>query len=293
MIEVVILFSLATIWLIAGAVQDIRKQEVSNWTSLSLVLFALGFRFFYCLFSEAGAAGTGAGFGFFYQGLIWFAIFFVLGNLLYSFRLFAGGDAKLFIALGAIVPLSAGFISNVFYFLYFLTIFFFAGAVYGFAVSFFMVLKNFKGFKLQFKKRLRVMKNVIGVNVFFALFLMVLGLSEWLFLFLGLIILIMPFLYIYAKAVDEACAVRLVSVNKIKEGDWLYEDVYLGKGKARKNKRSKVVRAKWEGLSKKDIKLLQRRMKSKRIKIRYGIAFVPAMLFGWIAFMVFFLATTI
>jgi len=49
------------------------------------------------LFSEAG-------FGFFYQGLIGLGIFFVLGNALYYGRMFAGGDAKLMIALGAVLP---------------------------------------------------------------------------------------------------------------------------------------------------------------------------------------------
>ena len=45
-------------------------------------------------------------FNFFYQGLIGLGIFFVLGNAFYYGRFFAGGDAKLMISLGAILPLS-------------------------------------------------------------------------------------------------------------------------------------------------------------------------------------------
>ncbi|MBD3247325.1 hypothetical protein GF378_01765 [Candidatus Pacearchaeota archaeon] len=285
MIEIVFLLSLAFIWLLFASFQDIKDNEVANWISLSLIVFALGFRFFYGLFSSAG-------FGLFYQGLVGVGIFFILGNLFYYSKLFAGGDAKLLIALGAIIPLSESFVQNIFYMLYFLLLFFFAGAFYGIITSLFLLSRNLKGFKKEFKKRFKVMKNVIYLNVFFALFLIVLGLSEISFLFLGVLILAMPFLYLYAKSVDEACCIKSVPVSKLEYGDWLYEDVKIPVKRKSKNKKSKFVRATWEGLSEEDIKLLNKKFKkNKKIKIRQGIAFVPAMLIGFALFVIFFFLT--
>jgi len=105
MFEVIFLSALALIWIVFATVQDIRKREIANWLNFSLIIFALGFRFFYSLFSDFG-------FSFFYQGLIGFGIFLVLGNLLYYGRMFAGGDAKLMIALGAILPFTLVFNDN-------------------------------------------------------------------------------------------------------------------------------------------------------------------------------------
>ena len=97
MFEIIFLIILALIFILVATFQDLRMREVANWINFSLIIFALGFRFFWSLFSESG-------FGFFYQGLIGFGIFFILGNLFYYGRIFAGGDAKLMIAMGAILP---------------------------------------------------------------------------------------------------------------------------------------------------------------------------------------------
>ena len=112
MFEVIFLFVLALIWIVFATIQDLRKREVANWLNFSLIIFALGFRFFYSLFSDIG-------FNFLYQGLIGFGIFFILGNLLYYGKMFAGGDAKLMIALGAVLPFSVVFRENLEIFLLF------------------------------------------------------------------------------------------------------------------------------------------------------------------------------
>src|SRR3972149_8007070 len=128
MIEIVFLFVLALIWILFALVQDMRTTEIANWLNISLVIFALGFRFFYSLFFSTG-------FDFFYQGLIGLAIFYVLGNLLYNARMFAGGDAKLFVSLGAVLPISGNFIQNISGFLFFLLAFFVIGAIYSIIAS--------------------------------------------------------------------------------------------------------------------------------------------------------------
>jgi hypothetical protein len=87
-------------------------------------------------------------------------------------------------------------------------------------------------------------------------------------------------LYVYAKAVDESCTVKSVAVSKLREGDWIYEDVKVGR---------RTIRAKWEGLTKRELKLIQKKL--RKVKIRQGIPFVPVIFLSVLIFMVFFLVT--
>jgi hypothetical protein len=77
--------------------------------------------------------------------------------------------------------------------------------------------------------------------------------------------------------------VRKIKTDKLTLGDWLYKDVKVGK---------KVVKATWDGLTEKDLKLLK---KKKFVYIRYGVQFTPVFLisfilislivrFGWFGF---------
>lgn len=272
MMEVIFLSILAVAWITFAVVQDLKKREIANWLSFSLIIFALGFRFFYCLFSQ-----TTQGFAFFYQGLIGLGIFFVIGNLLYYGRMFAGGDAKLMIALGVILPFSENFFINVKIFVLFFFIFLFAGAFYSLTISIILSLKNFKAFKKEFYKQLSKKRKIIYLVMFLGLILMALGFIESLLFGLGILIFIMPYLYVYAKAVDESCMVKEISVDKLTEGDWLYKDLKIGKN---------LIKVNWNGLSKKDIKEIKK--KYKEIKIKQGIPFTPVFLISFLILILFY-----
>ena len=263
MFEIIVLSIFALIWLVFASVQDLRTRMVSNWISFSLIIFVLGFRFFYSLFNE--------NFAFFYQGLIGLGIFFVLGNLLYYGRMFAGGDAKLMIALGTILPFSENLSINIKIFILFFILFLFAGAFYGLAWSIFLSSKNFKIFKKEFSKQLNKNKKIIYPSIFFAIILIILGFYEILFFYFGILAFIFPYLYIYAKAVDEACLVKKIKTSDLEEGDWLYHDLKIQK---------KLIKANWHGLEKEQIKKIQK--KFKEIKIRQGIPFVPVFLISFL-----------
>ena len=100
----VYLIVLAVVWMIFAVIQDLKSKEIANWLNFSLLIFALGFRFFYSLFNGS--------FSYLYQGLIGFGIFFIAGNLLYYGKMFAGGDTRLMYSLGAILPFSTVFATN-------------------------------------------------------------------------------------------------------------------------------------------------------------------------------------
>ena len=263
--EVIFLVVLALVWITYASIQDLRMREVANWLNFSLIIFALGFRFFWSLFSESG-------FGFFYQGLIGFGIFLILGNLFYYGRLFAGGDAKLMIALGTILPFSESFSFNLNIFVWFFGLFIFVGAIYGFLWSIVLAVRNYKGFKKEFVKLFNSNRKII-------LSLMIIGLILWFFgfvhfslIYLGIFVFISPYFYLLAKSIDNCCMIVEVPVGKLREGDWLHEDLKLSGGK--------VIRKKWDGLNKDQIKLI--RKKFKKVKIKQGIAFVPVFLISFL-----------
>jgi len=71
---------------------------------------------------------------------------------------------------------------------------------------------------------------------------------------------------------------QIIPVSQLKEGDWLFENLKKGKF---------FMKAKWEGLSSKDIQLIKK--KFKKVKIKQGIPFVPAFLIGFILFILLIL----
>jgi len=266
--EVIFLWLLALMWIVFAVFQDLKTREIANWLNFSLVIFALAFRFFYSLFYNDG-------FSFFYNGLIGLAVFFMIGNLLYYGKMFAGGDAKLMIALGAILPVSLDILSDLKNLLVFFLIFLIVGSFYTLATSSFFCLKNFDSFKKEFSKKLKEKKRLICVVIFIGLVLICLGFIHFLFLFLGISTFIMAYLYLYAKAVDEACMIKSTNTKKLTEGDWLYKDLIIG---------TKTIRANWDGLTKQNIRDIKKKFKT--VRVRQGIPFTPVFLLSFIVFVV-------
>jgi len=267
---ILFLVILALIWLIFASIHDVKTTEVPDWLNFSLIAFALGFRFFYSLFVIGN-------FNFFFQGLIGLGIFFVLGNLFYYGRMFAGGDAKLMIALGTILPFSFSLIENLKLFGIFIFIFFLIASLFGIFTSVYFAIVNKTRFQKEFVKIYQKNKKISLVILALALVVMILGLisQETLLILLGIFIFLSPLLFVFAKSVDEACMVRLVDSSKLMEGDWLYKSISVG---------DKKILAKWDGLSKQEIKLLQKHRKS--VWIKKGVPFVPVFLISFVIFLI-------
>jgi Flp pilus assembly protein protease CpaA len=269
MLEVILLICLGFVWTLFATIQDIRKTEIANWVNFSLIIFAIGIRFFFSLFS-------GEGFDFFYQGLIWFGIFFVVGNLFYSLKMFAGGDGKLFIALGPIVTIFSGFWMNLQVFVLFILVFLFVAFVYSLVSTTIIGLKSSKKLKKEMKKQYIKYKRLIILLLALAIMFLVASFFYKFFLFFAITLFILPYLLVFVISVDEACMVRQVSPRRLMEGDWLYKSIIIGE---------KKIKAKFEGLSEKEIKLLKKR--GKKIWIRFGVPFAPVFLITYILLFVF------
>lgn len=268
--EIIFLWVLALVWVVFAVMQDLKTNEIANWLNFSLIIFALGYRFFYSLF--------GGSFGFFYQGVIGLGVFFLIGSILYYSRVFAGGDAKLMMAFGAILPFSNNFYENFNLFTDFLIIFLFIGAIYTLIISLRIALKNPRKFKKEFSKQFRKYRRVYTWILGFAVLIALGGvLFHWVLIYLGILFFIFPWLHVYAKSIDEGIMVENVSPKYLREGDWLYQNV--------KFKDKKIIPS-WHGLSKKEISILKKR--KKKIKIRKGIAFSPVFLITFLVLMFFY-----
>ncbi len=265
MIEVIFLFLIGLIWIIFASVQDVRTREVANWISFSLIIFALGFRFFYSLFNNE--------FNFFYQGLIGFLIFFALGNLLYYARMFAGGDSKLMQAMGPVLGFSLIFAENLKFYLIFFFLFLFSGAIYGLVMTVVISLKNKKLFRKGFKEYFRKSKKMVYFISGIGVAVCALGFYYPVLFSLGIIILLFPYFYLLAKVVDNYCMVKRIKSKDLTEGDWLNSEMKVAK---------RVINPTWDGLSISEIRLLKK--KYKYVKIKQGIVFVPVFLVSYLVY---------
>lgn len=271
--EVILLLLVsALLYIIFAVVQDLKTREIANWLNFSLVIFAIGIRFFYSLFLND--------FSILYQGLIGLGIFFVLGNLFYYSRMFAGGDAKLMIALGAVLPVYPDFLNNVKIFLLFLFVFMFTGAIYGLIQGFRLSLTNWKNFKKEFSIQLKTKKKL--TYLLFSLGFIVIVLTffflDSIFLLFGIFFLIIPYLFIYFKAVEQACMIKPIRTSMLTEGDLLCGNLKIGR---------RIIKARWDGLTKEEIKTI--RKKYKKIMIKEGVPFSPVFLISFAIFVILLL----
>ena len=264
-IENLFLIILALVWIIGAVLQDFKRREVDNLWNFSLIAFALAYRLSVSIFN--------GNYWFILNGLIGLVIFFGLHNLFYYSRLFGGGDAKLLMALGAILPLSYNWIINLKIFGYFVILFLITGSIYALIYSVFLIFRNWNGFKKEFIKQWKKYQKMFLISLVFVIIWVniIYFISQIRFIFIGFVILLFPLLFVFSKSVEETCMVKSVPFNKVTLGDWLYKDILIGK---------KKIKADWQGVSERELKLIKK--SKKNILIKYGIPFTPAFLFGFI-----------
>jgi hypothetical protein len=264
--ENIFLIVLAIIWIIGAILQDLRRREVDNIWNFSLIGIALAYRASIFIYN--------GNIWFFINGVLGFVTFIILGNIFYYSRLFAGGDAKLLMGLGPILPLSYNWIANFKTFGLYILLFLICGSVYVLIWAFFLVTKNWNRFKKEFlkhwKKNNKMFLGCLAAAVLWIIFVVSLG--EFLLILMSFIIILFPILYVFAKAVEEACMIKALDPIKITEGDWLYHDIVIS---------GKKIKATWDGVSKKDLNLIRAKARGK-ILIKQGIPFTPSFLFALI-----------
>ena len=258
------LIILAIVWLIIASICDIRKREVPNWLNFSFITFALAYRAFYSVIEKDSK--------FFIYGVFGFLLCFGLAYLFYYSRIFAGGDAKLLIGMGAVIPFSETILDNVLIFFVFILLLLSVGGIYGIVYSFALAMKNKKRFAKEFRKQAEERKNLLllGIALCLLSLILIVFFKDFLLLVFSAMIALSPVLFIYAKSVEESCMIVEVSGKNLTVGDWLYQEVRVGRKKIKPN---------WEGLSEKEVEMLKN---VRKVKIKQGIPFVPVFLISFV-----------
>lgn len=262
------LIAITGIYLIVASVCDLKSREIPNWIAFSLILFALAYRTFLSIFNQ--------NINFILLGLIGLIVFFILSHLFYYSRVFAGGDTKLLMAMGPVVAFSSNLQESFFIMGVFIFALFVAGGFFGIFYSGFLVLKNKsnrKGFVKEFRKNFKKYKLIVfGCLLLFLISLVYsVYVGQAMVYLFPLILFIFPFLFIYSKAVENSCMIKMIDGKKATVGDWLVEKVVL---------KNKKIEPDWQGLSEKEVELI--RKSGKKIKVKEGIPFVPSFLFAYI-----------
>lgn len=266
------LYGLALIWIVIAVFQDLRTREISNWLNFSLIVFALGYRGFYSILNND--------ISFFLLGFVGVLLFTALAYLLYYGRAFAGGDAKLLMGIGGILPFQNAYDYLILGFGFTLLLFG-IGAVYSLLYTLILVNRDRKEFVKEFRKEIMKYRTYLTVALIAgAIGFVILFSSSYLYGLLFLVLLIiLPLLLVYTRVVEKCYMIKLIDASKLTEGDWLVEDVKL---------RNNVIRKSVHGLTMKEIELL-RKMK-KRVLIKEGIPFSPAFLIALVIMVFFVLA---
>ena len=255
------LFWLFFIGIFVASLQDLKRREVDDWLNLFLLFSGIAFIVYEAISLRDSSVVLQLGFFLF--------LMFLVMNAFYYGRVFAGGDAKLLFAMTPLFIAGAflSTLSNLGIFLLFLM---FSGAVYGLVYSFVLYFLNFKKVNQCIKKEF----NYVWLRYVFLLGVVffVLSYFNFFFLFLAIISFILPLLYSFSKSLEGVIMIKNISGKKLREGDWLAEDIKVGK---------KLLKANWEGLSLKDIEILK---KKKSVKIKEGLPFVPAFFIAFLAY---------
>lgn len=265
-----VLVAIAFIWIISACVTDLKKREVPNWLSFSLIAIALAIRGIIALITKQPT--------YFFYAVIALAIFFVVTNALYYGRVFGGGDAKLLMALAAVFATAPVFAAKNYFlisepFLLTFTInIFVLGFIYALIFSIIAAARNRKRFSVKFKKenqKLRIIKVccwIASIFVLIAVFFSTM-LFRALLLILFIILFISPILYSFIKAVEDSALIKKVKASQLAEGDWIIDSIKI---------KNKIIRPSVHGLSLKDIALIKKAHKS--VTIKTGLPFVPIFL---------------
>ncbi len=259
--EYFFLYAVAFLAVLFAVFQDFRFKEISNWLTFSLISFVLSYRLIYSIFVKD--------ISFFLFGLGGVLLFVVFGYILYYGRVFAGGDAKLLFGLGGIFPYS--YLSD--YLIYgigFVVLLLFAGVAYTLFYTLFIAFGNWDIFSKKFSDYFRRYKFLFIFSILCSLIFLLLDTPSFYFFALPLMFII----FVYSKALEGSCMIKLVEPERLTEGDWLVDDVGVG---------NKIIRKTVHGLSYPDILLLRKH--KKKVWIKYGVPFAPAFLIALLLFL--------
>jgi len=265
----IFLILLVLVVLIISTVTDIKSREVPDWLSYSAIVAGFGSRIIWSAYLWDYHPVL--------EGAVGFAIFFVLGCILYYFGQWGGGDSKILMAIGACLGINLD-INHVI--LAFVVNAIWIGGLYGIVWSIYLALRNWKKFKEEYLRQLKNHKlfrfvplAVLFIVVILSLVMVVDPVIQSFFIILALFVPLLYYVSVFIRVIDVVAMQRFVSPAKITEGDWVVNDVVVNK--------KRICGPKDLGISLKQIAELKK-YHIKKVLIKIGIPFVPSLLIAYI-----------
>ncbi len=279
-----ILLTVGLTGIVIGSITDIQKREVADFVNYFLIFAGLGIRLIHSLATFDWM--------FFLSGLLGFGAFLALAYLMFFTGQWGGGDSKMLMAMGALFatypsvlteyfsPNQIGFPFLITFWMNLLVL----GAIYGIVWTIGLGIFHYKDMIKEYKKTIKtklvkkahILSHVTaGILILFGIFSS--NLINKLFgIVFGLMILLFFYMYILIKSVEKSCMYKIITPDKLVEGDWPVDDV-TSDGKVVFNKSKKI------GFESKDLKKIMNLYnagKIKKIKVKNGVPFVPSFLFA-------------
>lgn len=263
--------------LVAGSITDFRWREVPDWISFAGISAGLGIR---AIHSAATTDWTHL-----LSGIYGLAATFLLACALFYLGQWGGGDSKLLMALGALLGLDFSWNNLLLAFLAWTVL---VGAFYGLGWSVVLGIKHKRAVSpalhnaLNALRPYRVMTWVVaGILAVTAFLIRDVFLSVMVFA-LAVIVPLLFFATVFVKTIEQCCMLERVTPDKLTEGDWIAKNVVV-KGK-------RIAGPKDLGVTKKQIaqlKKLYEQNKIKKVLVKQGIPFIPALLIAFVLALVF------
>lgn len=286
--------------LLIGSITDLKTREVPDLVNFGLLITG------FCLSLLASLVFWD--WSYLVSSLLGFALCFLVACIMFYTGQWGGGDAKMLMAMGALIglPLSSfsSFNSSFFSFisiftssfplssftslpflLLFLFLVFFVGGLYGSVWLFVLVLKHRREFTLRCVVFFTDPKHKIPILLLHCFSLLLLLCSFFfadLFLrllafLLGIMIPVLFYGFITIKILEQIAFVKEIPVSALTEGDWVASDIIVS-GKV-------IIRKKDLGVSREqlqDLEALAKKGKVKTVLVKYGIPFVPSFLLAFV-----------
>lgn len=271
MIAESIILIIVLIALLIGSYTDFKVREVPDWLNYGLIFVGFGLRIIFSIvYHDAD---------FIIQGLLGFGAFFLIALVMFYAGQWGGGDSKMVMGLGALLGLQLTLDSFIIGFMINIVIF---GALFGMVFSFYLVAVNLKPFLAELDKKFSERKKEKWVVWLATLAILIVSVFVPYYIRVPVVVLAGMILssfyvFVYLKAVEQAAMIRWVEPERLTEGDWVVEDVMVGK--------KRICGPKDLGLAMAQIRrliALKKQGKVKKILIKYGIPFVPSFLIAFI-----------
>lgn len=266
--------AIALLGIAIGSYTDIKTLEVPDWINYFLISVGLGGNLIYTLIENNPTYIINSVLGLIFALIIGFAMYFA-GQ-------WGGGDSKMLFGIGALIGVSYPFELD-FFFVFLINVVF-AGAFYGILWIIVKGIMNRKKLPVKINKYMKQYSKTRIISSIFILLILIglffVNLESYLKIVLAIFMVslyIINYLFVLVKAVEEVAMVKYIEPEKLTEGDWIPENIYVGK--------KLIAGPKDLGIKKEQIALLlkyKKQGKIDKVKVKYGMPFVPSFFIAFV-----------